>query len=140
MRKKRAQTGLPLKVFKMKSKTAPIVIAILIPVVSVLAAISLIYLKKTSESNGIEFPYGAYIENPKSLAGNKYLLRAEFELQLALIGGGRVVSVRDSLSGKNLAVYIPPELNANIMTRQRYEMDVSVGDGGRIIVNSMQKF
>ena len=125
----------------MKSKTAPIVIAILIPVISVAAAIALIYFKKTTGSNESEFPYKAYIENPKSLEGNNYLLRAEFELQLASIdGGGRVVSVRDSASGKNLAVCIPPKVDANIMTHQRYEMDVSVGEGGRIVVNSMQKF
>ncbi|MFR6032454.1 MAG: hypothetical protein ACLUKN_04310 [Bacilli bacterium] len=62
------------------------------------------------------------------------------KLQLASIdGGGRVVSVRIRLP-ENLAVYIPPKVDANIMTHQRYEMDVSVGEGGRIVVNSMQKF
>ncbi len=125
----------------MKSKTAPIIIAILIPVISVMTAIALIYLKKSSASNDSEFSYAAYIANPLSLNGNNYLLRAEFELQLAsLDNGGRVVSVRDSASGKKLAVFIPSGIEANIMTYQRYEMDVTVGDGGRIIVNSMRKF
>jgi len=125
----------------MKAKTVPIIIAILIPIISVATALSLIYFKKKGTNDASVFPYEAYIKEPENLYGNSYLLKAEFELQLATIAGkGRVISVRDSSTGKKLAVLVPDNLSGNIMTHQRYEMDVRVGKGGAVIVESMQKY
>jgi len=123
----------------MKTKTTPIIVAVLIPLVSVAVALGLIYFKKRSFSPNPEFPYGQYSQSPKNLAGNKYSLKAELEMQLAKAGGGRVVSLRDS-RGAKFAVLIPDSLGVNAQTKQRYEMDVVVGQKGEITVVSMRKY
>ncbi len=123
----------------MKSKSTPIIIAILIPLISIAAALGLLFLKKSGISTNPEFEYSTYVAAPKNLAGNRYALNAELEMQLANIGGDRVVSLRDS-DGNKFAVYIPALLKINAQTKQRYEMDVKIGSKGEIVVESMRKF
>ena len=123
----------------MKQKTTPIIIAILIPLISIAVALSLIYFKKRSFSSSPEFSYAQYLESPKNLSGNKYSLKAELEMQLADVGTGRVVSLRDSNRAK-FAVLIPNSLNVNAQTKQRYDMEIVVGQKGEIVVESMKKF
>ena len=123
----------------MKSKTTPIIIAILIPLISIVVALSLIYFKKSNFSSNPEFSYAQYLESPRNLVGNKYSLKAELEMQLADVGTGRVVSLRDSNRAK-FAVLIPNSLNVNAQTKQRYDMDIVIGKKGEIIVESMKKF
>lgn len=123
----------------MKSKTTPIIIAILIPLVSIVVALSLVYLKKQNLSSNPEFQYAQYLESPRNLIGNRYSLKAELEMQLAEVGTGRVVSLRDSNRAK-FAVLIPNKLNVNAQTKQRYDMDIVIGTKGEIVVESMKKF
>ena len=40
----------------------------------------------------------------------------------------------------SVAVLVPNELGVNISAKQRYEMVVRVGEGGKIIVESMEKY
>lgn len=53
--------GKAILLIYMKSKTAPIIVALLIPIVSVAVALSLIYFKKKNVSGLDEFPYSVYI-------------------------------------------------------------------------------
>lgn len=127
-------------IFYMKAKTTPIIIALSIPIVSVALAIGLIYFKKKNVSGLDDFPYALYIESPKSLQGNRYILNAQMDIQLAKTSDGRVVSVSESQAGAPLAVLVPSSLDVNISAKQRYEIIVRVGEGGKIIVESMQKY
>ena len=52
--------GKAILLIYMKSKTAPIIVALLIPIVSVAVALSLIYFKKKNVSGLDEFPYSIY--------------------------------------------------------------------------------
>lgn len=123
----------------MKNKTTPIIIAILIPLVSVAVALALVYFKKSS-AGFAEFPYAQYLESPKNLAGNTYTLAAEMEMQLAKIPSrGRVVSVSDGCGAK-LAVLVPDSLGADVRTKQRYDMSVEVLSDGAVVVKSMKKY
>ena len=126
----------------MKSKVTPIIVAIMIPLVSVAAALVLIYFKKQSASTLETFPYAEYISAPKNLSGNSYSLKAELEMQLSAIDGahrGRVVKIRDE-NGSKLAVFIPTSLDVNAQTKQRYEMTVLVDSDGAVIVKDMRKY
>jgi hypothetical protein len=123
----------------MKSKTTPIIIAILIPLISIAMALSLIYFKKRGFSSNPEFSYAKYLESPRNMSGNRYSLKAELEMQLADVDNGRVVSLRDS-NRKKFAVLIPNSLNVNAQTKQRYDMDILIGKKGEIIVESMKKY
>ena len=123
----------------MKSKTTPIIIAILIPLISIVVALSLVYFKKRNFSSNPEFSYAQYLEAPRNLVGNRYSLKAELEMQLADVGTGRVVSLRDSNRAK-YAVLIPNKLNVNAQTKQRYDMYIVIGSKGEIVVESMKKF
>ena len=123
----------------MKNKTTPIIIAILIPLVSVSVALALVYFKKSSAGYA-EFPYAQYLESPKNLAGNTYTLAAEMEMQLAKIPSrGRVVSVSDG-RGAKLAVLVPDSLGAEVRTKQRYDMAVEILSVGAVVVKSMKKY
>lgn len=124
----------------MKPKTTPIIIAVLIPLISIAAALTLVYFKKSTTVGYSSFSYADYISSPKNMAGNKYSLKAELEMQLANIPGkGRIVSVRDEKRAK-FAVLIPDDVNVNAQTKQRYDMDIVVGSDGEIIVKSMKKY
>ena len=83
----------------MKSKTTPIIIALAIPIVSVALAIALIYFKKRNVSGLDEFPYAAYSASPESLRGNRYVLEAQMDVQLANVEGGRVVAALGGREG-----------------------------------------
>ena len=139
----------------MKSKTTPIIIALAIPIVSVALAIALIYFKKRNVSGLDEFPYAAYSASPESLRGNRYVLEAQMDVQLANVEGGRVVAalgihapepefvllqLQAVREGFPVAVLVPDSLGANISAKQRYALVVRVGEGGRIIAESMEKY
>ncbi len=122
----------------MKSKTTPIIIAVLIPLISVAVALSLVFFKKRGISEENEFRFDEYSDSPKSLVGNKYLIKAELEMQLAKVDNGRIVSLTDS-NGDKFAIFIPDSLNVNARTKQRYNFDVRIGSKGEIIAESMCK-
>ncbi|MBO5255346.1 MAG: hypothetical protein J6B07_05925 [Opitutales bacterium] len=125
----------------MKSKKAPIFVAILIPIVSVCIALLLVYAKKSNISGVDTFPYKTYLESNSDMVGNRYLLRAMIKRQLANIGDdGRVVSVVIEGDSVELAVLIPNNIAVNVTTNQRYKMLVSIGEKGKILVNEMQKY
>ncbi len=123
----------------MKSKTTPIIVALLIPAISVLLAVGLIYFKNMSGLDA--FPYSAYMRSPSGLAGNRYVLDAKIDVQLAKRPDGRVVAVLTGADADSLAVFIPEKAAGSaVSANQRYEMVVRVGDNGGITVESMEKF
>ena len=125
----------------MKSKKAPILIAVLIPIVSVCIALLLVYAKKSNISGIDAFPYKTYLESTSDMLGNKYLLKAMIKRQLANLGDdGRVVSVVIDGDSAELAVLIPNNIAVNVTTNQRYNMLISIGENGKILVNEMQKY
>ena len=56
----------------MRSKTTPIIIAIMIPLISVAVALALVYFKKSASDGVSAFPYSDYMASPKNLSGNVY--------------------------------------------------------------------
>ena len=111
----------------MKSKTTPIIVALLIPAISVLLAVGLIYFKKKNMSGLDAFPYSAYMRSPSGLAGNRYVLDAKIVLT--------------GVDADSLAVFIPEKAAGSaVSANQRYEMVVRVGENGGITVESMEKF
>ncbi len=125
----------------MKSKATPIFISVLIPLLSVVVALALIYFKKSSLGAEDMFPYSQYMASPESLSGNSYRLNAQLNRQMALIpASGRVVLVSDSKGTSQLAILVPNKLEENLSTGQRYKFYVDVESGGKIIVRSMEKF
>lgn len=87
-----------------------------------------------------EFPYAAYSASPDSLSGNRYVLEAQMDVQLANVEGGRVVAALGGREGFPVALLVPDSLGANISAKQRYALVVRVGEGGRIIAESMEKY
>lgn len=125
----------------MKSKYTPILIAVAIPIVAIVFALTSIFLKKTiaSDSPTEIFPMSIYMQNPTSLAANKYRLNAQVDSQLAANSIARILSVRLS-SGGRLALIVPESIKANIMAGQRYNFSVDVKTDGAIVVTSLEKF
>lgn len=125
----------------MKRKYTPVLIAMAIPLIAVAFALASIYFKKNSSaaSASENFPLQAYIQNPTSLAANKYLLNARVDSQLAANSRARILSVRPSAGGR-LALIVPESLKANIMAGQLYKFSVDVKSDGALVVTSMEKF
>lgn len=126
----------------MKSKQTSIVIAVLIPVFSIIIALGLVYFKKSNLSGIDEFPYQKYIEASADIEGNRYLLNAIVIRQLENLGDrGRVVSVLpDNADGAELAILIPQKMIVNVSTNQRYRILVEIAQKGRIVAHEMRKF
>ncbi len=125
----------------MNSKKTPILVAVLIPIISVCIALMLVYAKKSNVSGIDIFPYKTYLDTSSDMLGNKYLLKAMIKRQLAnLDEDGRVVSVSIEGDTAELAVLIPNNIAVNVSTNQRYKMFVRVGENGRVFVYEMQKY
>ena len=126
----------------MKSKKSPIIIAVLIPVLSIVVALGLVYAKKSNMSGLDEFPYQKYIEAASDMEGNRYVMSAVVKRLVANLGDiGRVVSVvPDNADGAELAVLLPRQMKVNVSTNQRYNIVVNVADKGRIVADEMRKF
>ena len=125
----------------MKSSKTPIIIAVLIPIITVVIALGMVYAKKSNLSGYDEFPYKAYLDASSDMEGNKYLMRAMIKRQLANLGeNGRVESVSMDNENAEIAVLIPNSIVQNVSTNQRYKMVVEIMEKGRILANEMQKY
>ena len=125
----------------MKSSKNPIIIAVLIPIITVVIALTMVYVKKSNLTGFDEFPYKMYLDASSDMEGNKYLMKAMIKRQLANLGEeGRVVSV--VLDGENseLAVLIPNNIAQNVSTNQRYKIIVEIAEKGKVLVNEMHKY
>ena len=106
-----------------------------------LAALALLAVgcaRQTSEP----FPVTAYLNTPENLQGNHYTLQAEIDAQLLWKEGtGRLLAVRPlgPDSGSRLSVFIADSLKANLMVAQRYQLELTVRNGGLLYVTALHK-
>jgi len=122
----------------MKNKYTPILVALIIPLLAVVSALFVVYMKKTTmplDNNG--FPYELYIQNPTSCFGNIYDFDAQIDSQLAILDEGVVISL--VLKDGRLAVFIPSTISGNIFPKQRYNFSAKVGKNGELEIKKMQK-
>ena len=88
------------------------------------------------------FPVSTYLDAPDNLQGNRYTLDAEIETQLEWKEGvGRLLAVHPlaAEAGVRLPVFIADSLQANLMTAQRYRLELTVRRGGLLYVNALRK-
>lgn len=124
----------------MKKSFNPIIIAIAIPVFAIIFAIASVLYKKSASSNSAMFLVDAYIDAPTSFFGNKYLLKAQVDSQLAYKEGtGRLLCVKMQ-NGSRVAIIVPIEIGKNIQAGQKYGFDVEVMQDGSLITRGLEKF
>ncbi len=106
-----------------------------------LAALALLAAGCARQTNE-PFPVTAYLNTPENLQGNHYTLQAEIDAQLLWKEGtGRLLAVRPlgPDSGSRLSVFIADSLKANLMVAQRYQLELTVRNGGLLYVTALRK-
>lgn len=108
--------------------------------VAVAAVIAVVALLALSGKSRLEpFPTAAYLEQPKNFLGNVYTIDAQVDSVLNFRPGvGRLLVVKSD--GQPLPVFLPEGLISTVTSGQRYYMDVSIGAGGLIYVNELEKY
>ena len=97
-----------------------------------------------SNNKSEPFPVMAYQQNPPSLQGNRYQMKAEIVRQLEWrpkVGKLLIVQVSsaDGLA-KKVPVFFPEELAATVLRGQKLLLSVQVGENSLITVEAMEKF
>ncbi|MBR4598370.1 MAG: hypothetical protein IKO42_08260 [Opitutales bacterium] len=124
----------------MKGKFNPVIIAVAIPVLAIAFAIGSVFYKRSATSRSDAFPTAAYVDSPASFFGNRYVLKAQVESQLAYkAGSGRLLCVR-APDGARVAIVVPVEIGRNIQAGQKYGFDVEVMSNGVLMVRGLEKF
>ncbi|MFP4165688.1 MAG: hypothetical protein ACLFUF_00790 [Opitutales bacterium] len=110
--------------------------------VLVIALLIAIFIVQRSPFSNLEtFPYSEYLEHPGDFLGNRYLLEAQIDSQLAWEEEvGRLLAVTTRESGKRIPVYVPADLETNLHTGQRYLIKVAVKEGGLIHAEALKKY
>ncbi len=126
----------------MKARIHPALVALIIPLAAVVVGGLIVAFGGRGGAEAETFSYERYIKAPVQLSGNEYSIKAEIDLLLANVQGGRVVSVKclDGGFGDKIAVFVPDGIGGAIYTGQRYDMKVKVGPKGGIDVLEMKKF
>lgn len=87
------------------------------------------------------FPAAQFSENSADFLGNQYVLRAQIDSQLQWDPQvGRILAVLPDRSQHRLPVFISAELQENVLNGQRYEMLISVQEGGLVYVEDLRKY
>lgn len=124
----------------MKRKFNPVIIAVAIPLVAVIFAIGSVFYKKSAVSRADAFPTAAYIDDSASFSGNKYVLKAQVESQLAYkADAGRLLCVR-APDGARVAIVVPNTVGKNIQAGQKYGFEVEVMPNGVLMVRGLEKY
>jgi hypothetical protein len=122
-------------------KINPILIALFIPLVVIIAAVVLIVLRNHFHHALETFNVAAYQHSPNDLAGNQYNLDAQIDAQLKWDEGfGRILSVKPLDGSGRLSVFVPDQLGSDLRVGQRFHMSVMVKDKGLIEVEALDKF
>ena len=91
-----------------------------------------------------EFPLAFYKENPGSLQGNQYQLKAQIDRQLGWKQGvGRLLLVQASSSDgpvQKVPVFIPEGTGPGVLPGQKFLMTVLVGADNLVIVEQYEKY
>lgn len=123
-------------------KVSPILVAISIPLAAVIFVLIFSNTSKKSigVSKGNDFPVESYLQNPKGFANNTYTLEGQADALLDSVNEtGRLITFKTPI-GKRVVVFLPSDLDVNIMTGQKYSMDVQLDSKGKITAKKMRKF
>ncbi|MEM9227902.1 MAG: hypothetical protein AAGA45_08025, partial [Verrucomicrobiota bacterium] len=103
---------------------------------------ALLLIVRSDPYNALEaFPHESYQQQPTNLLGNRYALNAQIHSMLAWDEGtGRLLAVIPEGSTARLPVFISDALGVSIHTGQRYKMQVAIGQGGLVSVESLEKY
>ena len=97
-----------------------------------------------SNNTSEPFPVLAYQQNPPSLQGNRYQMKAEIIRQLEWRPNlGKLLIVQASSAdglAKKVPVFFPEELAATVLPGQKLLLSVQVGENSLITVDAMEKF
>ncbi|MEM8550338.1 MAG: hypothetical protein AAGF10_06060 [Verrucomicrobiota bacterium] len=122
-------------------KFNPIVSAVLFVGIVALVAALLLIVRSDPYGSLETFPHQSYRQQPTNLLGNRYALNAQIHSMLAWDEGtGRLLAVIPEGSTARLPVFIPDTLGVSIHTGQRYKMQVAIGQGGLVSVESLEKY
>ena len=93
---------------------------------------------------GEPFPVAVYMQNPGSLQGNKYQMKAQIDRQLGWRARvGKIILVQASTPEglvKKVPVYFPDEIAATVLPGQKLMLTVMVGEQSLITVESLEKY
>lgn len=111
----------------------------MVAVVAAIVIVLVLVLQGSSRSRLEPFPTAEYLTSPQNFLGNSYRIDAQVDSMLSYRPGlGRLLVIKSE--GKSIPVFLAEGLADSIHTGQRYHMDVSVGDGGLIYVQTLQKY
>lgn len=121
----------------------PTIIAVLIPLISVMIAGTFIYMsksKKSAEGESNALPFERYMENPTSFAGNCYEISASVDSQLAYVDNkGRIILLK-TFAGKSLPIFVPATITGfNPNVGQRYTFQTKIDQNGKLILTDFRK-
>lgn len=121
----------------------PLIVAILIPLISIIIAGSFIYVtkKKTfAAGDGISLPLERYMDFPKSFAGNCYEISASVDSQLAYADNkGRIILLK-TFAGKSLPIFVPVAITGfNPNVGQRYTFQTKIDRDGKLVMTDFRK-
>lgn len=124
----------------MSSRFNPVIVAVAIPLAAVVFAAGAVMFKRASGGGAEPFPRERYFENPASVLGGHYSLRAQVDSQLGFDAtGGKLICVRPQ-SGGRLAIVVPVALAEKLSAGQRYDFDIRVLENGCMVVGGMEKY
>lgn len=123
----------------MPSKIHPVWYAVIIPLLGIIVAASLVFLRKSAPATVDRFSVEQYCSAPANFMGNAYTLEGQIDAQLAYQQNvGRLISVRLQ-DGKRVGVFAKPSFKENLAVGQRYRMDVVIGQDGMIVLEGISK-
>lgn len=124
-------------------KNKAILVAVLIPLISVILAGSFIYVSKGKRSNSKDdstLPIERYMDSPKSFSGNEYSLAASVDSQLSYAEGkGRIILLK-TFSNKSIPIFVPSSIKGfNPNVGQRYDFDTRIDGEGKLVMTNFRK-
>ncbi len=123
----------------MPSKIHPVWYAVAIPLAGVFVAVLLVIWRKGSPEQTGRFSVQQYCAAPANFMGNRYTLDGQIDAQLLWEKNvGRLLAVRLP-EGRRLPVFVDDSFRENLSVGQRYRMDVSIGEGGIVRLESISK-
>ena len=138
-----AKSAQKIRLNKNMKKNKPIIIAILIPLISLMIAGVFVYMgksKKSAENDSNALPFERYMENPTSFAGNCYEISASVDSQLAYVDNkGRIILLK-TFAGKSLPIFVPATITGfNPNVGQRYTFQTKIDQNGKLILTDFRK-
>jgi len=122
-------------------KYTSIIIAILIPAISMIVALTLVFMKKNAKiEDAATLPIERYMSSAKSFAGNSYTLNVIIDSQLGYDeSSGRIILVK--ASNNSFIPVLVPSSNKDFIpqTGQKYSFDVKIDQDGKLILTSYKK-